>query len=228
MLDVGCGTGVFLRLCADRGASVSGIDATEDLLARARTRVPEADLRLGDMQALPFRDDAFDLVTGFTSFFYADDVVAALREVARVSRDRVVIHTFGHPERCDVLPCRLRLAAGDRRGGSAACRAHGRALVLPRVGLRRRRRQRAADRRRACQLIGFFVASTVTLVTPYLSAAACARGEMNLYAFGRTYSIWQSGRLDRGDVVVLRHGARDARRPQRHVAAGTRRSARVR
>ena len=104
VLDVGCGTGVFLRLCADRGASVSGIDATEDLLARARSRVPEADLRLGDMQALPFRDDAFDLVTGFTSFFYADDVVAALREAARVSRDRVVVHTFGHPERCDVLP----------------------------------------------------------------------------------------------------------------------------
>jgi ubiquinone/menaquinone biosynthesis C-methylase UbiE len=104
VLDVGCGTGVFLRLCADRGASVAGIDATEDLLARARTRVPEADLRLGDMQSLPFPDDAFDLVTGFTSFFYADDVVAALREAARVSRDRVVVHTFGHPERCDVLP----------------------------------------------------------------------------------------------------------------------------
>jgi len=104
VLDVGCGTGVFLRLCADRGASVSGIDATEDLLARARTRVPEADLRLGDMQKLPFRDDAFDLVTGFTSFFYANDVVAALREAARVSRDRVVVHTFGRPERCDVLP----------------------------------------------------------------------------------------------------------------------------
>jgi ubiquinone/menaquinone biosynthesis C-methylase UbiE len=104
VLDVGCGTGVFLRLCADRGASVSGIDATDTLLARARTRVPEADLRLGDMQALPYGDDAFDLVTGFTSFFYADDVVAALREAARVSRACVAITTFGHPERCDVLP----------------------------------------------------------------------------------------------------------------------------
>jgi ubiquinone/menaquinone biosynthesis C-methylase UbiE len=102
VLDVGCGTGVFLRLCADRGASVAGLDATERLLARARRRVPEADLRLGDMQALPFADDAFDLVTGFTSFFYADDPAAALREAARVARGRVVVHTFGHPERCDV------------------------------------------------------------------------------------------------------------------------------
>jgi ubiquinone/menaquinone biosynthesis C-methylase UbiE len=103
VLDVGCGTGVFLRLCADRGAAVSGLDGSERLLALARTRVPEADLRLGDMQALPFPDAAFDLVTGFTSFFYADDVVAALREAARVSRGLVVVHTFGHPERCDVL-----------------------------------------------------------------------------------------------------------------------------
>jgi ubiquinone/menaquinone biosynthesis C-methylase UbiE len=102
VLDVGCGTGVFLRLCADRGAAVAGIDATEPLLARARTRVPEADLRLGDMQALPFPDTAFDLVTGFTSFFYADDPLTALREAARVSCDRVVVHTFGHPERCAV------------------------------------------------------------------------------------------------------------------------------
>ena len=104
VLDVGCGTGVFLRLCADRGAAVAGLDATDALLARARTRVPEADLRLGDMQSLPFPDRAFDLVTGFTSFFYADDVVAALREAARVSRRSVAITTFGDPARCDVLP----------------------------------------------------------------------------------------------------------------------------
>ena len=75
----------------------------ETVERQARTRVPEADLRLGDMQALPFADDAFDLVTGFTSFFYADDPVAAVREAGRVSRGRVVVHTFGHRERCDAL-----------------------------------------------------------------------------------------------------------------------------
>ena len=48
--------------------------------------MPEADLRLGDLQTLPFADDAFDLVTGFTSFFFAEDMVAALREAGRVAR----------------------------------------------------------------------------------------------------------------------------------------------
>jgi SAM-dependent methyltransferase len=101
---VGCGTGVFLRLCADRGANVSGLDASEGLLEVARERVPEADLRFGDLQALPYADETFDLVTGFTSFFFADDMVAALREAGRVARSRapVVIQVFGRPERCDL------------------------------------------------------------------------------------------------------------------------------
>src|SRR5919107_1041883 len=70
VLDVGCGTGVFLRLAADRGATVTGLDASENLLAVARGRVPEAELVHGDLQSLPLADDAFDLVTGFTSFFF--------------------------------------------------------------------------------------------------------------------------------------------------------------
>jgi Methyltransferase domain len=51
-----------------------GIDASEALLELARNRVPDAELRLGDMQFLPYGDDSFDLVTGFTSFFFAADL----------------------------------------------------------------------------------------------------------------------------------------------------------
>src|SRR5687767_12115659 len=75
VLEVGCGSGVFLRLAADRGAEVFGLDASEALLELARARVPEADLRLGDMQFLPYEDDEFDVVCGFNSFFFAADIV---------------------------------------------------------------------------------------------------------------------------------------------------------
>jgi SAM-dependent methyltransferase len=104
VLDVGCATGVFLRMCADRGAAVTGLDAAERLLAIARARVPEAELSHGDLQTLPYPDDSFDLVTGFTSFFFAQDIVAALREARRVARPGapVVIQVFGPPERCDL------------------------------------------------------------------------------------------------------------------------------
>lgn len=104
VLDVGCGSGVFLRLAADRGAAVSGIDASSELVALARARVPEADVRVGDLQSLPWRDDAFDVVTGFNSFFFAADLVGALREARRVTRPggELVIQVWGRPERCDL------------------------------------------------------------------------------------------------------------------------------
>src|SRR4051794_9159531 len=48
VLDLGCGAGVFLRMAADGGAAVTGLDASEALLREAARRVPEADLRLGE------------------------------------------------------------------------------------------------------------------------------------------------------------------------------------
>jgi SAM-dependent methyltransferase len=119
VLDVGCGTGVFLRMCADRGAAVSGLDAAAGLLELARRRVPEADVRLGDLQVLPYDDDSFDVVTGFTSFFFADDMVAALREAARVARPGapIAIQVFGRPEQCELEAVKLAIAA-YRPGGT--------------------------------------------------------------------------------------------------------------
>jgi len=104
VLDIGCGAGAFLRLVADRGAEPHGIDASGALIALARTRLPHADLQVGDMAALPYDDDTFDLVTGFNSFFFADDMVAALREARRVAKASaaVVIQVWGAHEHCDL------------------------------------------------------------------------------------------------------------------------------
>jgi SAM-dependent methyltransferase len=112
VLEVGCGTGVFLRLASDEGAQVFGLDASEALLELARERVPEADLRVGDMQFLPYDDDRFDVIAGFNSFFFAADMVAALREAGRVAKPRalVVIQVWGRPERCDLTPMKQALA----------------------------------------------------------------------------------------------------------------------
>lgn len=112
VLDLGCGSGAFLRAAADRGAQVFGLDASAALLEIARERVPEADLRVGDMQFLPYEDGLFDLVTGFNSFFFAADMVAALREAARVAKAgaTVVIQVWGRPDRCDLTALKDALA----------------------------------------------------------------------------------------------------------------------
>jgi SAM-dependent methyltransferase len=91
VLDCGCGAGRFARMAADRGASVAGIDAADELIEVAAERVPEGDLRAGDIEALPWEDDSFALVTGFSAFQFADDKVRALREARRVSRGSVAV-----------------------------------------------------------------------------------------------------------------------------------------
>lgn len=100
LLDAGCGAGMSLHIAADLGASVSGIDASEALLEVARTRLPNAHLAHGDLEDLPFADNAFDVVTGFNSFQYAADPTIALQEARRVTRPggKVFIMTWGAPE----------------------------------------------------------------------------------------------------------------------------------
>ena len=106
LLDVGCGAGRFCRIAADRGARVAGIDVTPAFAAIARERTPEGDFRTGDMMSLPWPDGAFDVVTGFNSFFYAADLVDALREARRVLRPggSVAMTGFGRPDRCESTP----------------------------------------------------------------------------------------------------------------------------
>jgi len=98
VLDVGCGSGLTLVLARERGGRPSGIDISPGLLGVARERLPDADLREGDMETLPFGDDAFDAVLGVNAFQFAGDPERALREAARVGR-RVVASLFAAPER---------------------------------------------------------------------------------------------------------------------------------
>ncbi len=102
ILDVGCGAGLMCQLAAARGASVSGFDAAEPMIAVAGSRVPGGDFRIGDMESLPFADNSFDVVTGVNSFPYAANPVRALAEACRVVKTRgsVVIATWGRPEDC--------------------------------------------------------------------------------------------------------------------------------
>jgi ubiquinone/menaquinone biosynthesis C-methylase UbiE len=76
LLDAGCGAGLGALLANLRGATVTALDASAELLAIARARLPEADIREGDLETLPFDDEAFDAVTAVNSIFYAADMAA--------------------------------------------------------------------------------------------------------------------------------------------------------
>jgi SAM-dependent methyltransferase len=63
LLDVGCGNGEMLRAAGAAGMALAGIDISENGIAQARAKVPDADLRVGSAEELPFPDARFDYIT---------------------------------------------------------------------------------------------------------------------------------------------------------------------
>jgi SAM-dependent methyltransferase len=58
VLDAGCGTGRHLAWLGAHGRAVIGVDQSPEMLARARVKVPDADLRPGQLESLPADDQA--------------------------------------------------------------------------------------------------------------------------------------------------------------------------
>lgn len=66
VLDVGCGTGRWIRRYEEMGFRVSGLDATLGMLHTARERGTMAPLIVGEAHGLPFEDESFDAVSDVT------------------------------------------------------------------------------------------------------------------------------------------------------------------
>jgi SAM-dependent methyltransferase len=90
VLDAGCGTGGYLRWLLEEGsfAEAAGIDLASSAIDYARTRVPEADLRVAPLSQLPFPDESFDLVVTNDVLQHVDEAELdkSLAELRRVLR----------------------------------------------------------------------------------------------------------------------------------------------
>ncbi|WP_084799903.1 class I SAM-dependent methyltransferase [Bradyrhizobium sp. Ai1a-2] len=103
ILDVGCGTGLAAEVFSRAIGRVAGVDATAQFIEIARRRVAGGDFHVAEMEALPYEDHSFDVVTGFNSFQYAASPVNALREARRVVNTDgvIIIAVWGLPETCE-------------------------------------------------------------------------------------------------------------------------------
>jgi 2-polyprenyl-3-methyl-5-hydroxy-6-metoxy-1,4-benzoquinol methylase len=119
VLDVGTGTGRAAIALARRGARVTGLDASAEMLAVARRRAAAAGAAItwtpGDAHALPFPDRSFDVVVCLRVLMHAPDWRRALAELCRVADGRVV---FDYP----ALPSAAALQSVARRVAAAAGR----------------------------------------------------------------------------------------------------------
>ncbi|MGH3288118.1 MAG: class I SAM-dependent methyltransferase [Streptosporangiaceae bacterium] len=128
LLDVACGSGLAIELARLRGASCAGIDASARLVAVARDRSPDADIQVGDMNALPWDQASFDIVTSFRGIW--GTTPGAVAEIHRVLRPggRVGITVWGHlkvsPGAWALAP--FRLAATEKVDNQAMMVSLGR------------------------------------------------------------------------------------------------------
>jgi len=85
ILDVGCGDGSLMRVLSRHGASVSGLEVSEEAAARAR-RTAAGPVRVGRAEALPYADRSFDAVVFMKSLHHVppENQETALGEAARV------------------------------------------------------------------------------------------------------------------------------------------------
>ena len=91
VLDVGCGPGTITAGLADRvpRGHVTGVDASEQVIGQARELAgdrPNLDFTTGDVYALGYPDDTFDVVLAHQILQHLSDPVLALREMGRVTR----------------------------------------------------------------------------------------------------------------------------------------------
>jgi len=83
-LDVGCGPGAALIEAVRAGAVAAGIDPSPSMVERAARRAPEADVRVGSAEEIPFGDDVFTVAVNVASFHHWADRDGGLEEIRRV------------------------------------------------------------------------------------------------------------------------------------------------
>lgn len=120
VLDAGCGTGGASLLAHDRGAVVTGCDASEAMLVLARRRLPESNFRLAELENLPFPDRSFDVVLAINSLQFTANPAAAAKELARVTnaggRVAVVVWSLDHCEQKAIFDAILALFEKPPKG----------------------------------------------------------------------------------------------------------------
>ena len=91
VLEIGCGTGIDLRLFPDT-FQIFGIDLNENALNIAKEKQSIADFKKGDITKLPFEDSSIDFVFTHQLLNYLDDetLEKGISEMHRVSKKYIM------------------------------------------------------------------------------------------------------------------------------------------
>jgi SAM-dependent methyltransferase len=142
VLDMATGTGRAALALAKRGAIVTGVDASREMLTVARSRAADAGLAIefveGDAHALAFADREFHAVVCLRMLMHVPDWRKALSELCRVTRHRLVFDypALGSTAALHVMWRRTALMRGRRVEAYRVFRGSDIAHELARHGFR--------------------------------------------------------------------------------------------
>lgn len=92
ILEIGCGTGLFLETLYQMGLDVTGMDKSAEMLRAARTRFGNrAELHQGHGEHMPYSDNEFDYALLWSVLEFSDEPEAMLAEAARVAEKGLLI-----------------------------------------------------------------------------------------------------------------------------------------
>jgi ubiquinone/menaquinone biosynthesis C-methylase UbiE len=89
-LEIGFGSGLFIKKYASNLSRIAGIDYSEDMVKLASStnknlvESGKAEFLQGDVSALPWKDNEFSVVVGIETFYFWPEPKAALKEIRRV------------------------------------------------------------------------------------------------------------------------------------------------
>lgn len=100
IIDLGCGPGFELSAMSSRGADVSAIDISEEMVNLAQIANPDACIKVGSFEKIPFQDNSFDVVISKWAFQMAVNIDLIYHEITRILKPGgILIYLADHPIR---------------------------------------------------------------------------------------------------------------------------------
>jgi ubiquinone/menaquinone biosynthesis C-methylase UbiE len=126
LLEIGFGSGIFIKKYASQACKIAGIDYSEDMLKLACSinkkliNERKLDLRYGNASSLPWQENEFSAVVAIETFFFWPEPDKALKEILRVLMPggRFILemsynHEDGLDHTEDIIKMKLRLYTSD-------------------------------------------------------------------------------------------------------------------
>ncbi len=101
VLDVGCGPGAYCEFFHREGLSVTGVDYSENTVAKAKEKYPKINFLVANGYNLPFNDASFDFVISIGTLQCLYDHEKFVKELIRVSKRFVIISTLYRRKKSD-------------------------------------------------------------------------------------------------------------------------------